>query len=136
MKLIDAYGTARYVKTKGKLNVTKHNKVLTALERRALRFDQRQSYEDEQDKELFESLLNDDATVSTACQSLSDSDDEIDVLVNSKEVRLSKEEISVKEREELREVDDYLLEVHGRAPGRKGSGVTRWARLSRVLLTY
>ena len=41
MKLIDAYGTARYVKTKGKLNVTKHNKVLRALERRALRFDQR-----------------------------------------------------------------------------------------------
>ena len=88
VKLIDAYGTVRYVKTREKLNITKHNKVLTALERRALRFDQRQSYEDERDKELFESLLNDDATVSTACESLLDSDEEIDVLVNSKEVRL------------------------------------------------
>ena len=91
MKLIDAYGTARYVKTKGKLNVTKHNKVLTALERRALRFEQKQNDEDERDKELFELLLNDDATVSTACESLSHSDNEIDVLVNSKEVRISKE---------------------------------------------
>ena len=125
MKLIDAYGAARYVKTKGKLNVTKHSKILTALERRALRFEQRKNYEDERDEELFESLLNDDATVSTVCESLSDSDGEIDVLDNSKEVRLSKEEISAKEREELRGIDDYLLEVHGRAPGRKGEGVTR-----------
>ena len=34
IKLIDVYGNARYVKSKGKLNVTKHHKVLTALEKR------------------------------------------------------------------------------------------------------
>ena len=64
---------------------------MTALERRALRFQQKQNYEDEQDNELFELLLNDDATVGTMRESLSDSDDEIDVVDNSKEVRLSKD---------------------------------------------
>ena len=98
MKLIDAYGTARYVKTRGKSNVVNHEKVLTALERRALRFQQWQSYENRRDKELLESLLNDNATVSTACESLSDSDSEIDVLDNSKQVQLREEEISIKER--------------------------------------
>ena len=114
-----------YVKTRGKLNIVKHKKVLMALEKRALRFQHRQSYEDERDNELLELLLNDDATVSTACESLSDSDSEIDVLDNSKQVGLSEEEISIKKRNELRNVENCLLEVHGKAPGRKGDGVTR-----------
>ena len=33
--------------------------------------------------------------------------------------------MGVKEQEELKTVDDYLVNVHGKSPGRKGSGITR-----------
>ena len=73
--MIDAYGNAKYVKQRGALNVTKHQSVLTALEKRAVRFQNSKSYEDVRDQELIDSLLKEDETVATADESLSDSDE-------------------------------------------------------------
>ena len=64
--MIDAYGNAKYVKQRGALNVTKHHTVLTALEKRAVRFQNSKSYEDVRDQELIDSLLKEDETVATA----------------------------------------------------------------------
>ena len=120
--MIDAYGNAKYVKQRGALNVTKHHTVLTALEKRAVRFQNSKSYEDVRDQELIDSLLKEDETVATADESLSDSDGECESLNSETTTQL---EIGLKEKDEIRGVDDYLLQVHGQAPGRKGEGVTR-----------
>ena len=106
--------------------MTKYHKVLTALERKALRHIREESYEEVRDKEIIDSLLNDEVTVSTACESDSDCDTECDnVDVSKRNKKYAREEIGVKEREELQTVDDYLVNVHGKAPSRKGNGITR-----------
>ena len=74
------------------------------------------------DQELIDSLLKEDDTVATATESLSDSDGECESLNSDTTTQL---EIGLKEKDEIRGVDDYLLQVHGLAPGREGEGVTR-----------
>ena len=55
------------------------------------------------------------------CDYLSDTESEND----NNEINVTEQEIRWKEREELKGVDEYLLKVHGREPGRKVEGVTR-----------
>ena len=90
--------------------MTLHQNVLTALEHRALRYQNSKSYEELEDERLMDEAIDETGTV--PCSSVGD-----DV-----ESRVKVEE---QLRKEVREVSDYLLEVHGVPPGRKGEGITR-----------
>ena len=110
IQLIDEYGTRRYIKQRGRLGVTQHQNVLTALEHRALRYQNSKSYEALEDERLMDEAIDEMGTVrcSTAGK-------EVESRVNVEEQL----------RKEIREVSDYLLEVHGVPLGRKGEGITR-----------
>jgi hypothetical protein len=50
IQLINKFGTWRYIKQRGRLNATQHQSVLTALEQRARRYQENQSYEELEDE--------------------------------------------------------------------------------------
>ena len=90
--------------------MTLHRNVLTALEHRALRYQSSKSYEELEDERLMDAAIDETGTV--PCSSVGDD---------------GESQVNVEEqlRKEVREVSDYLLEVHGVPPGRKGEGITR-----------
>jgi hypothetical protein len=110
IKLIDEYGTRWYIKQRGGLSVTLHQTVLTALEQRALHYQNSKTYEELEDKRLLDEAINKTGTV--PCANIG----------GDKASPVNVEEQLIKE---IREVLDYLLEVHGVPPGRKGEGITR-----------
>ena len=110
IQLIDEYGTCRYIKQRGGLEVTLHQNVLSALEHRALCYQNSKSYKELEDKCLMDEAIDETETVP---RSSAGDDEESRVIVE--------EQL----RQEIREVADYLLEVHGLPPGRKGEGITR-----------
>ena len=64
--------------------------------------------------------------MATVNETLLDSDDECREWGNENLSNATTQlEIELKEKEEIKGVDEYLLEVHGRAPGKKGEGTTR-----------
>ena len=101
------------------MNITQHERVMNALEMRALRYRNRGKQLDE-DALLYNSALDETGTVSTA--DLTDSDTES---VSSLEVR---QQINITEQlevQKIRGVADEVLQVHGVAPGKKPDGVKR-----------
>jgi hypothetical protein len=90
--------------------VTLHQTVLTALEHRAIRYQNSRTYEELEDKRLLDEVIDKTGTVPCASEG------------GGKQSQLEEEEQLIKE---IRGVSEYLLEVHGSAPGRKGEGVTR-----------
>ncbi len=90
--------------------MTLHQNVLTALDHRALRYQNSKSYEELEDERLLDEAIDETGTV--PCPTAG----------GDEESRVNVEE---KLRKEIREVSDYLLEVHGVPPRRKGEGVTR-----------
>jgi hypothetical protein len=108
--LIDEYGTRRYIKQRGRLEVTRHQNVVTALELRAQRYQNSKSYEELEDERLMDEAIDETGTVPR----LQTGDEEAN--------RVNVEE---QLRKEIRDVSEYLLEVHGTPPGRKGEGCTR-----------
>ena len=116
IKLIDKWGNERVLESIGQFNRTKHSKVLSALEKRALRF--RTKYGKEELREV-----NDiDETGTVATEGLTDEeseDSDID------EGGLSQAELQQREVAEASGVSDEVLRVHGVAPGSKPDGVFR-----------
>ncbi len=90
--------------------MTLHQTVLTPLEHRAIQYQNSQTY-----KELEEEIL------------LNEVIDETGMVPCTSEGGDEKSQLEVEEQhiKEMRGVLEYLLEVHGLAPGRKGDGVTR-----------
>ncbi len=80
--------------------------VLTALEHRALRYQNSKSYEELEDERLMDEAIDETGTVPSSS------------VGDDGESRVNVEEQLIKE---VREVSDYLLEVHGVPPGRKAS---------------
>ena len=112
IRLIDEYGNEQYVLKYGKLGITKHTGVMSALEKRALRYRRGACREDEYDKALYQDALDETGTVNT--EALIDSDDE------------SSEDVIQRVRyEEIKGVKDDLMRVHGVAPGVKPEGCSR-----------
>ncbi len=72
-KLIDAQGNREFVCQQGQMGVTKHSKVLSALEKRALRCCRKGQKEVDQEEVLYNEALDETGTVLTA--GLTDSDD-------------------------------------------------------------
>jgi hypothetical protein len=90
--------------------VTPHQKVLTALEQRAVRYLNSRTCEDLEDECLLDEAI-----------------DETGTLLHASERDGERSQVVVEEQliKEIRGVLEYLLEVHGLPPGRKGEGVTR-----------
>jgi hypothetical protein len=111
IQLIDKFGTWQYIKQRGQLNVTQHQSVLTALEQRARRYQESQSYEELEAERLFDEAIDETGTVAAP------------LVEDNGEQRRKAEEQEVSK--EIKGVSEYLLEVHGLPPGQKGEGVTR-----------
>ena len=122
IELIDAEGNREFVRQHGRLGVTKHTKILSALEKRALRYRRKGQKEVDQDEILYNEALDETGTVSTAC--LTDSDDESWGDEPSR-VPITAAEATFLEKEAVSGISDDLLNVHGIAPGPKPEGVTR-----------
>jgi hypothetical protein len=90
--------------------VTPHQKVLTALEQRATRYLNSQTCEDLEDERLLDEAI-----------------DETGMLLHASERDGERSWVVVEKQliKKIRGVSEYLLEVHGLPPGRKGKGVTR-----------
>ncbi len=63
IQLIDEFGTRQYIKQRGRLNVTQHMFVLTALEQRARQYQEHQSYEELEDEQLLDLAIDETGTV-------------------------------------------------------------------------
>ena len=74
IKLVDVWGNAEYVRQRGRMNITKHSRVLSALEKRALRYRSKDLNGADPDERLYEEAIDETGTVATA--TLTDSDDE------------------------------------------------------------
>jgi len=122
INLIDEYGNEQYIRKRGRLNITKHRNVLSALEMRALRY-RRKLTEDDRDEALFGDALDETGTVSTAA--FSDSESEVGGSDNNKNNNNNATEFERFRYEELTNVSDDLLTVHGVAPGTKPEGCSR-----------
>ncbi len=90
--------------------MTLHQTVLTALEQRALRYQNSKTYEELEDKQLLDEAIDETGMVSGAN------------IGGDETSRVNVEEQLIKE---IREVSDYLLQVHRIPPGWKGEGITR-----------
>lgn len=101
------------------MNLTKHQKVLSVLEKRALRYRDRGG---RYAQVSTPDSIDETGTVST--EGLTDDSD-----VDSIHITQSTDDDDIlleqREREEVAGVSDELLRVHGVAPGSKGEGVTR-----------
>jgi hypothetical protein len=98
------------------MGTTKHITVLSALEKRALRYRRNGKYQVDKDDILYENALDETGTVETAALTDSDADS------------LGTETTTISEQLEgmgIRGITDDLLRVYGVAPGKKGDGVTR-----------
>jgi hypothetical protein len=74
IELIDAQGNREFTRQQGRMSRTKHSKVLSALEKRALRFRSKDQKQADPDKVLFNEAINETGTVSI--DGLIDSDDD------------------------------------------------------------
>jgi hypothetical protein len=90
--------------------VTLHQTVVTALEHRAIQYQNSLTYKELEDERLLDEVIDETGTVPCASEG------------GDKKSQLEVEE---QLRIEIRGVSEYLLEVHGLAPGRKGDGFTR-----------
>ena len=121
IKLIDVLGGRRTIRKRGRLNVTKHDQVISALKNRRFSSQDRLNREDIQDQALFDAAIDETRTVTTVGESDSDSEtSESDFL---SDIRLT--EIELQELAEVRDIQEYLLQVHGTPPGKKQDGVVR-----------
>jgi hypothetical protein len=63
INLIDKYGTCQYIKHRGRLNVTQHQQVLTALEQRATQYQTSWTYEEMKDEQLLDEAIDETGTI-------------------------------------------------------------------------
>ena len=100
---------------------TKHSKVMSALEKRALRFRNKGQRQVDQDEVLFNEAIDETSTVSTV--GLTDSDDSGD---DETATRITAAIATILENEEIQGVsNEDLHNVHDIAPRAKPEGVTR-----------
>jgi hypothetical protein len=90
--------------------VTPHQRVLTALEQRAVWYQNSRTYEELEDERLLDEAIDETGTLLCASKR---GEERSQVVVEEQLIK------------EIWGVSEYLLEVHGLPPGRKGDGVTR-----------
>ncbi len=90
--------------------MTPHQRVLTALEQRAVWYQNSRTYEELEDERLLDEAIDETGTLLCASKR---GEERSQVVVEEQLIK------------EIWGVSEYLLEVHGLPPGRKGDGVTR-----------
>ena len=119
IKLINFYGNIKYIRQQqGKLNITRHHSVLDALAKRALRFRRDGQVVIDPDEKLFEEAIDETGTVVQEPGSDSNPD--------SGEEVTSENMAKILEQEEIVNVSDELLRVHGVPPQKKKEGCMRF----------
>ncbi len=84
---------------------TKHHSILSALDHRALCYLNKQSYDDLQDDQLLSKAIDETRTIpAVSCE---DGDD------NSVQIERQRIDVEQNERDQIRGITDYLIEVHG-----------------------
>ena len=107
-------GQSQCITQYGRMPLTKHNTILSVLEKRALRYRARGKH-----ASLHLHVGDDiDETGTVETESLTDSDGDS---INS----FQGANIKQQELDSIKDVDDELLKVHGAAPGSKAEGVVR-----------
>ena len=101
----------RIVRERGKMGLVKHDRIMAALESRALRYRNGNETGADHDEILYNEALDETGTVAT--EGLTDTD--VEFLEDS----TSTEGAEARETQEVDGVNDELLEVHGVAPGKK-----------------
>ncbi len=88
--------------------MTPHQRVLTALEQRAVWYQNSRTYEELEDKQLLDKAI-----------------DETGMLLHASNRGEERSQVVVEEQliKEIRGVSEYLLEAHGLPPGRKSDGL-------------
>ena len=119
IELIDAEGNREFVRQRGRMGVTRHKNVLSALEKRALRYRRKGQDGIDYDEVLYNEALDETETVSTV--SLTDSDSESVDIAGEFTPAIA----TMLENEEISGINDDLLNIHGIAPGPKPEGVTQ-----------
>ena len=117
IELLDAHGSKRVIGKQGKMDLIKHNNILSALEMRALRYHNKSQNKIDMDKVLYNEAIDETGTVATENLSDSDADSYGDAQIEM--------QASMLEIEEISGVADKILEVHGVASGKKAEGVSR-----------
>ena len=100
------------------MSTSKHSKILSVLEQRALRWRNKVVHKHNEDDLLYRAALDETGTVDTA--PLSDSDGDCES-VDSATTKTTEQHGGLG----IEGVLDEVLEVHGVTPARKGEGVTR-----------
>ena len=101
----------------GRMSTTKHNKILSVLEKRAIRWRDKVRHKHNEDDLLYREALDETGTVDTS--PLSDSDTECESVDSENKQTEQCNGLGIAG------VLDEVLEVHGVAPGGKADGVTR-----------
>ena len=109
-KLIGEARDTRIVRERGKMGLVQHERIMAALESRALRYRNGNKTRIGHDEVLYNEALDETGTVAT--EGLTDTDAE------SWEDSASIEGAEARETQEVAGVNDELLEVQGVAPGK------------------
>ena len=100
---------------------TTHSKVMSALEKRVLRFCNKGQRQVDQDEVLFNKAIDETGTVLTV--GLTDSDNSDNESATG--ITITAAIATALENEEIQGISNDLLKVHGITPGAKPEGVTR-----------
>jgi hypothetical protein len=114
IKLIDLRGNESIVQQQGRLNRTKHAKILSILEKRALRYKEKSGQLQQKENEINEI----DETGTVATDGLTD-DDSVGTTTTT-QTEAEREELDI-----LSLLSDELLRIHGVMPGFKQEGTVR-----------
>ena len=109
IRLLDAYGSKRVIRQQGKMGLTKHVRVLTALELRALWYRNKEHTQIDQDQVLYDKALDETGIMDTA--NLADFDAES--MGGHQQQQQWDQEASRREMEKMASISGKLLEVHG-----------------------
>ena len=112
--MIDEYDNRSTVSQGNRMNPIRNNDIQRVLKVRSERFEHGEGFQELIDRTTYEAELDETETISTA--SLTDSEADGDRLGLTMEA-IDTLEVSL--------MDDDLLRVHGKAPGKKEDGVTR-----------
>ena len=74
IKLIDARGNKKTIRQQGRMGLTTHANIISALEKRAMRYHNKVQYREDPDVILYDAAVDETGTIDTA--SLTDSDAE------------------------------------------------------------
>ena len=74
IKLIDARGNTTIIKQKGRMGITKHVNIISALEKRVLRYHNKDHHKEDSDDRLYHEAVDETGTIDTTTLSDIDAD--------------------------------------------------------------